>query len=414
MSEDKQSIEHWLHVSMLAIKIVSFALIIAAMLYLVVAGANFAVLGAIFFEEEYQATASMVAFALVLFALLLASGLLGIWAAGRRDRMSMLIFSAVSIVSVIAMIAGIATSYFSQYDSAFSDFIVSALSFTFIVFAAVAGAAGIAWAVLQHLEGAAPAAVEDGAAASVEAEEAPEPAAEDTEPAEGEEVPADEFEYEDSDTADAGLVEPLEAFEDDESDVTAVVNADELNAEIAEVEAIEAAKAEAEAEGPAEAEEPAAPVAREDNEDDAAGLTKLPLDFMALDDHVPGGSPFPHVENDHEAEPVASAPKPDPEPEPEPEPELPRPAGKRYAHGAVPVPRVARTARNLTVPEGATPAPAPQRPLTVPSPGQSDPSSYTGDVGEIEWVDFGAQSRVMDDIDEGQGGFLGKHFSRKR
>ena len=49
MPDDIRSndVERWLHVSMLAVKIVSFALICASMLYLAVAGANYAVLGAI-------------------------------------------------------------------------------------------------------------------------------------------------------------------------------------------------------------------------------------------------------------------------------------------------------------------------------------------------------------------------------
>lgn len=395
MPDDIRSndVERWLHVSMLAVKIVSFALICASMLYLAVAGANYAVLGAIFFDAEHQATVSVIGFSLVLFALTLASGILGIWAAGRRDNMSMLIFSGVSLVSVIVMIAGVSTSYFSDFDSAFSDVIVTALCAAFAVFAVLAAVAGVAWTVLQRkaptmygeAEVEADAELEEGLVEESELEDAAqfEGDLEGDEPA-----PLEDADLE-AEAEDEGGAEDLE----DEADKTEVVTIPATWAAPSDktedlIQAALRARGELAPE--------AAELAADDEDDDAAGLTKVPLDFMAFEDHA------------------ASAPAPVAAPVPEPveEPEPPRPAGRRYAPGAVPVPKVARTARHLTIPEGVAPAPVPQAQQPASAPRSLD-ETY---AGEIEWVDFGAQSRVVDDIDDDDsvGGFLGKHFGRKR
>lgn len=410
MPDDIRSndVERWLHVSMLAVKIVSFALICASMLYLAVAGANYAVLGAIFFDAEYQATVSVIGFSLVLFALTLASGILGIWAAGRRDNMSMLIFSGVSLVSVIVMIAGVSTSYFSDYDSAFSDVIVTALCATFAVFAVLAVVAGVAWTVLQRKAPTMYGEAEGEADAEFEEE-----------PVEGSELEvAAQFEsdlegdepalLEDADLEAEAEDEGEDETEDleDEADKTEVVTIPaSWSAPSDKTEDLIQAALRARGELAPEAAEPAA----DDEDDDAAGLTKVPLDFMAFEEHAaPASAPAPA------SVPVrpASAPVAAPVPEPVEEPEPPRPAGRRYASGAVPVPKVARTARHLTIPEGVAPAPAPQAQQPASAPRSLD-ETY---AGEIEWVDFGAQSRVVDDIDDDDsvGGFLGKHFGRKR
>lgn len=391
MPDDIRSndVERWLHVSMLAVKIVSFALICASMLFLAVAGANYAVLGAIFFDAEHQATVSVIGFSLVLFALTLASGILGIWAAGRRDNMSMLIFSGVSLVSVIVMIAGVSTSYFSDYDSAFSDVIVTALCATFAVFAVLAVVAGVAWTVLQRKAPTMYGEAEGEADAEFEEEPVEEPELEDAAQLEGdlegdEPAPLEDADLE-AETEDEGEAEAEDL--EDEADKTEIVTIPVTWAAPSDktedlIQAALRARGEL---APA-----AAGPAADDEDDDAAGLTKVPLDFMAFEDHA--------------------APASVPEPVEEPEP--PRPAGRRYAPGAVPVPKVARTARHLTIPEGVAPAPVPQaqQPASIP---RSLDETY---AGEIEWVDFGAQSRVVDDIDDDDsvGGFLGKHFGRKR
>lgn len=393
MPDDIRSndVEHWLHVSMLAVKIVSFALICASMLYLAVAGANYAVLGAIFFDAEHQATVSVIGFSLVLFALTLASGILGIWAAGRRDNMSMLIFSGVSLVSVIVMIAGVSTSYFSDYDSAFSDVIVTALCATFAVFAVLAVVAGVAWTVLQRKAPTMYGEAEGGADAKFEEEPVEEPELEDAAQLEGD-LEGDEpalLEDADLDAEDEGEGEAEDL--EDEADKTEVVTIPATWAAPSDkTEDLIQAALRARGELVPEAAEPAT----DDEDDDAAGLTKVPLDFMAFEDHAA----------------PASAPAPVAAPVEEPEP--PRPAGRRYAPGAVPVPKVARTARHLTIPEGVAPAPVPQAQQPASAPRSLD-ETY---AGEIEWVDFGAQSRVVDDIDDDDsvGGFLGKHFGRKR
>lgn len=406
MPDDIRSndVERWLHVSMLAVKIVSFALICASMLYLAVAGANYAVLGAIFFDAEHQATVSVIGFSLVLFALTLASGILGIWAAGRRDNMSMLIFSGVSLVSVIVMIAGVSTSYFSDYDSAFSDVIVTALCATFAVFAVLAAVAGVAWTVLQRKAPTMYGEAEGEADAELEEEPAEELEPEGAARFEGDEpVPLEDADLE-AEAEDEDEVEDLE----DEADKTEVVTIPATwSAPSDKTEDLIQAALRARGERAPEAAEPAA----DDEDDDAAGLTKVPLDFMAFEDHAaPASAPAPA------SVPVRPAPAPVAAPEPESEsveePEPPRPAGRRYAPGAVPVPKVARTARHLTIPEGVAPAPAPQAQQPTSAPRSLD-ETY---AGEIEWVDFGAQSRVVDDIDDDDsvGGFLGKHFGRKR
>lgn len=391
MPDDIRSndVERWLHVSMLAVKIVSFALICASMLYLAVAGANYAVLGAIFFDAEHQATVSVIGFSLVLFALTLASGILGIWAAGRRDNMSMLIFSGVSLVSVIVMIAGVSTSYFSDYDSAFSDVIVTALCATFAVFAVLAVVAGVAWTVLQRKAPTMYGEAEGEADAEFEEEPVEEPELEDAAQLEGdlegdEPAPLEDADLE-AETEDEGEAEAEDL--EDEADKTEIVTIPVTWAAPSDktedlIQAALRARGEL---APA-----AAGPAADDEDDDAAGLTKVPLDFMAFEDHAAPASVSEPVE----------------------EPEPPRPAGRRYAPGAVPVPKVARTARHLTIPEGVAPAPVPQaqQPASIP---RSLDETY---AGEIEWVDFGAQSRVVDDIDDDDsvGGFLGKHFGRKR
>ena len=389
MPDDIRSndVERWLHVSMLAVKIVSFALICASMLYLAVAGANYAVLGAIFFDAEYQATVSVIGFSLVLFALTLASGILGIWAAGRRDNMSMLIFSGVSLVSVIVMIAGVSTSYFSDYDSAFSDVIVTALCATFAVFAVLAVVAGVAWTVLQRKAPTMYGEAEGGADAEFEEEPVEEPEPEDAAQFAGDLEGDEPALLEDAD---------LEAEAEDEGGAEAEDLEDEADkTEVVTIPATWAAPSDktedliqAALRARGELAPEAAELAADDEDDDAAGLTKVPLDFMAYEDHAA----------------PASEPVEDPEPL--------RPAGRRYAPGAVPVPKVARTARHLTIPEGVAPAPAPQAQQPASAPRSLD-ETY---AGEIEWVDFGAQSRVVDDIDDNDsvGGFLGKHFGRKR
>lgn len=399
MPDDIRSndVERWLHVSMLAVKIVSFALICASMLFLAVAGANYAVLGAIFFDAEHQATVSVIGFSLVLFALTLASGILGIWAAGRRDNMSMLIFSGVSLVSVIVMIAGVSTSYFSDYDSAFSDVIVTALCATFAVFAVLAAVAGVAWTVLQRKAPTMYGEAEGEADVELEEELVEESELEDAAQFEGdlegdEPAPLEDADLEaEAEDEGEGETEDLE----DEADKTEVVTIPaSWSAPSDKTEDLIQAALRARGELAPEAAEPAA----DDEDDDAAGLTKVPLDFMAFEDHAaPASAPAP----------VAA-----PEPEPVEEPEPPRPAGRRYAPGAVPVPKVARTARHLTIPEGVAPAPVPQAQQPASAPRSLD-ETY---AGEIEWVDFGAQSRVVDDIDDDDsvGGFLGKHFGRKR
>lgn len=400
MPDDIRSndVERWLHVSMLAVKIVSFALICASMLYLAVAGANYAVLGAIFFDAEHQATVSVIGFSLVLFALTLASGILGIWAAGRRDNMSMLIFSGVSLVSVIVMIAGVSTSYFSDYDSAFSDVIVTALCATFVVFAVLAVVAGVAWTVLQRKAPTMYGEAEGEADAEFEEEPVEESEPEDASQLEGDLEGDEPAPLEDADLEAEDEGEDLE----DEADKTEVVTIPATWATPSDkTEDLIQAALRARGERAPESAEPAA----DDEDDDAAGLTKVPLDFMAFENHAAPASA---------SAPVRPAPAPVAAPVPEPveEPEPPRPAGRRYAPGAVPVPKVARTARHLTIPEGVAPAPVPQAQQPASAPRSLD-ETY---AGEIEWVDFGAQSRVVDDIDDDDsvGGFLGKHFGRKR
>lgn len=408
MPDDIRSndVERWLHVSMLAVKIVSFALICASMLFLAVAGANYAVLGAIFFDAEHQATVSVIGFSLVLFALTLASGILGIWAAGRRDNMSMLIFSGVSLVSVIVMVAGVSTSYFSDYDSAFSDVIVTALCATFVVFAVLAVVAGVAWTVLQRKAPTMYGEAEGGADAELEEELVEESEPEDAARFEGDEpVPLEDADLE-AEAEDEGEDEAEDL--EDEADKTEVVTIPATWAAPSDkTEDLIQAALRARGELAPEAAKPAA----DDEDDDAAGLTKVPLDFMAFEDHAaPASAPAPASVPVRPAPAPAAAPAHEPEPVEEPEP--PRPAGRRYASGAVPVPKVARTARHLTIPEGVAPAPVPQTQQPTSAPRSLD-ETY---AGEIEWVDFGAQSRVVDDIDDDDrvGGFLGKHFGRKR
>ena len=336
MPDDIRSndVERWLHVSMLAVKIVSFALICASMLFLAVAGANYAVLGAIFFDAEYQATVSVIGFSLVLFALTLASGILGIWAAGRRDNMSMLIFSGVSLVSVIVMIAGVSTSYFSDVDSAFSDVIVTALCATFALFAVLAAVAGVAWTVLQRKAPTMYGEAEGEADAELEEEPVEEPVLEDGAQLEGDLEGDEPAPLEDADLeAEAEDEDETEDLED-EADKTEVVTIPATWAAPSDkTEDLIQAALRARGELAPEAAEPAA----DDEDDDAAGLTKVPLDFMAFEDHTaPASAPAPA------SVPVRPAPAPAAAPVPEPveEPEPPRPPAGAMRPVRCPCPRL--------------------------------------------------------------------------
>ena len=366
MPDTARSTIHWLRGCMILIKIASILFLLAGLLYLAIAGANFAVMGAIFFADEQTGTSMIVVYALALFALFFAAGLLGIWATGERVRLHTIIFIVVSALAAVAVFAGIGTGNFHAPESAFGNGIINGVNLFFGVLAAVTAGLGISAIVSENklaqmgageeAEGAdeaadaEPAADADEAVEETVAEEAP---VEDEAPADettllNSALDNDEFEGKQEEVA-----EDVEVA--DEAADEAVADVDELVDEQPEEAPIEA---------PAEA-----PV-------EAPAAEPIPADSTAMFIAASmqgglGAGTAPAAE----AAPVAS--------------------DAEAAPGAVPVPRVKRTAMHLPSAQRAA-AERPQQPV--------DDSP----IDETEWVDFGSHA---DDDDE-PSGFFGRHMRR--
>ena len=349
---------------MILIKIASILFLLAGLLYLAIAGANFAVMGAIFFADEQTGTSMIVVYALALFALFFAAGLLGIWATGERVRLHTIIFIVVSALAAVAVFAGIGTGNFHAPESAFGNGIINGVNLFFGVLAAVTAGLGIS-AIVSENKLAQMGLLEDqkGSEDAADAEPAADGAA-DEEPAEEvsaeDEVPADETTLLnsalDNDEFEGKQEEVAEDVEvADEAADEAVADVDELVDEQPEEAPIEA---------PAEA-----PV-------EAPAAEPIPADSTAMFIAASmqgglGAGTAPAAE----AAPVAS--------------------DAEAAPGAVPVPRVKRTAMHLPSAQRAA-AERPQQPV--------DDSP----IDETEWVDFGSHA---DDDDE-PSGFFGRHMRR--
>ena len=344
---------------MILIKIASILFLLAGLLYLAIAGANFAVMGAIFFADEQAGTSMIVVYALALFALFCAAGLLGIWATGERVRLHTIIFIVVSALAAVAVFAGIGTGNFHAPESAFGNGIINGVNLFFGVLAAVTAGLGISAIVSEsklaqtgagedaggarEAAGAELASDIDGAVEETLAEEAPveDEALTDEAMLFDSALDSDEFEGEQEEAAEAAD----EAA--DETTDEAAADADELVDEQPE-------------EAPAEA-----PAAEPIPADSTAMFIAASMQGGLGAGTAPAAETAP-VASDSEAAP-----------------------------GAVPVPRVKRTAMHL---------PSAQR-AAAERPQQSVDDSP---IDETEWVDFGSQA---DDDDE-PSGFFGRHMRR--
>lgn len=355
MPDTARSTVHWLRGCMILIKIASILFLLAGLLYLAIAGANFAVMGAIFFADEQAGTSMIVIYSLVLFVLFFGAGLLGIWAAGDRVRLHTIIFCVVSALAAIAVFAGIGTGNFSAPESAFGNGIINGVNLFFGVLAAVTAGLGISAIVSENklaqmgageeAEGAREAAGAelasdiDGAVEETLAEEAPveDEALTDEAMLFGSALDSDEFEGEQQEAAEAAD----EAA--DETTDEAAADADELV---------------------------------DEQPEEAPAAEPIPADSTAMfiAASMQGGLGV-------EAAPVAEVASAD--------------SNDEAIPGAVPVPRVKRTAMHL---------PSAQRAAAERSQQPVDDSP----IDETEWVDFGSQA---DDDDE-PSGFFGRHMRR--
>lgn len=140
-SADSSSSRRWSDACLALIKAASVAFILAGLVYLGIAGVNYAVLGAVYFESEQAGTVVVIVYALVLFALASAVGVVGMWSTYNRARLKAL--SITACVFVIAILAGVVTANFGVRDSAFDNGIVFGMNLFFGVLALAAGGLGV-------------------------------------------------------------------------------------------------------------------------------------------------------------------------------------------------------------------------------------------------------------------------------
>lgn len=119
MSDDIQPTTHWSNSCMTIIKVLSVVFLLLSLLFLVIAGANFAVLGAIFSDPEWEGTLRAVIFGAVAFALVFALSLLGLWATSMRTELHTMMFIGVAAVVVVTMIIEVASGCFGASSAAF-------------------------------------------------------------------------------------------------------------------------------------------------------------------------------------------------------------------------------------------------------------------------------------------------------
>lgn len=119
MSDDIQPTTHWSNSCMTIIKVLSVVFLLLSLLFLAIAGANFAVLGAIFSDPEWEGTLRAVIFGAVAFALVFALSLLGLWATSMRTELHTMMFTGVAAVVIVTMIIEVASGCFGASSAAF-------------------------------------------------------------------------------------------------------------------------------------------------------------------------------------------------------------------------------------------------------------------------------------------------------
>lgn len=342
--------DRWSDSCLALVKAISIILLIACLVYLAVAGMNYAVLGAVFFEGEHAGTIVTIAYALVLFAMALATSLLGLRASYEPSRIDP--FCIAAGVLVAGVLAGVVSGNFGYPDSAFGSGLVGGLNLFFGVIALVG--AGIGIFVIRP--GVKPAASRpDADAAAADSSEGPDAA-------EGE--------------ADAA----------DESGQAAVSGeADDADGEAA-------------SDGEADGAEPAGEEPAEDaSEDDAVadesadGETDEGVEEVAEPTETEADEP----EVADEPGPIAED-EADMEPEPTGEPEV-----DVESDGATEE-QVEEDVADPAEPVVAEPSDA---------DAAAEASAPRTELDEIEWVDFGADPAAAAEADD-EPGFFGKHLRR--
>ena len=372
------------------LKVASGILLVASLIYLAVAGANYAVLGAVFFESEQMGTVVTIVYALVMFVLALAAGLLGMRAT--YDPSKIISFCIAAIVMVIGVLAGMASGNFGYPDSAFGGGIVGGLNLFFGVIALVSAGIG-AFVVKPEVLGSSTS--RKSAAASA---------------ADADDEKADEADAAGDETDDEGATDTGK-LADRVSDEA--VDADDEAAE-------DAGAADDEPADDDEDEPPFQPAPEPSPRGDV-GSTPLPKvartavpraaeddasdsEAAAADDDAPARTAAVEIEADDAVDlgPITSFAWEDAEPEDALDAlELDEPdedAGD------------AETSEVDAEPEDAD-EPADARADQQAAADQ--PSAPDAEVAEIEWVDFGAGRDTLDDLDdEESSGLFGKHRRR--
>lgn len=362
MSDREGWQNRWQSGCLTLLKIASGILLAASLIYLAVAGVNYAVLGAVFYEGEKMGTVVTIAYALALFALSLVAGLLGMRAT--YDPSRIVSFCIASIVMVVGVLAGMASNNFGYSDSAFGNGAMGGLSLFFGVVALVSAGIGV-FVVKPEVLG-----------SSAAAAHGPAPA-------------ADVAETDAEGLEDTGeLVGPdVEANDDAEGMPAGDGAAGAADGGVESADAIDE-------------EEPSFQPAPEPRPRGDVGSTPLPKVARTA---------MPHSDEDASDGDDAFDGRVD--------------AGEMpAANDAVDLDPVAPLAWEDNGPNDAPGAGGPHDDEDGASIGDADggaeeplrgggPSVADAEVGEIEWVDFGA-GRVDDLEDEGPAGFFGKHRRR--
>lgn len=370
--------DRWSDSCLALVKAISIILLIACLVYLAVAGMNYAVLGAVFFEGEHAGTIVTIVYALVLFAMALAASLLGLRASYEPSRIDP--FCIAASVLVAGVLAGVVSGNFGYPDSAFGSGLVGGLNLFFGVIALVGAGIGI-FVIRPEVKPAA--SRPDADAAAADSSEGPDAA-------EGEADAADE-------SGQAAV-----SGEADDADGEAASDGEADGAEPAGEEPAEDASEDAD---------------RSDDEDSAAAADEddasAEADGASEDDAVADESA--DGETDEGVEEVAEpteAEADEPEVADEPGPIAEDEADMEF--GSTGEPEVDVESDGATEEQVEEDVADSAEPV-VAEPSDADAAAEASvphtELDEIEWVDFGADPAAAAEADD-EPGFFGKHLRR--
>lgn len=403
MPDRKGGQNRWSDGCLTLLKVASGILLVASLIYLAVAGANYAVLGAVFFEGEQMGTVVTIVYALVMFVLALAAGLLGMRAT--YDPSKIVSFCIAAIVMVIGVLAGMASGNFGYPDSAFGGGIVGGLNLFFGVIALVSAGIGV-FVVKPEVLG------------SSTSRKSPAASAADADDERADEADAADDEVDDEGATDTGELADRVYDEAVDADDEAAEDADAADDEPEDDEDEQPFQ-------PAPAPSPRGDVgstplpkvartavsrADEDasTEDAASDSEDAADDDNAAADDAPARTAAVEIEADDAVDlgPITSFAWETAEPEDALDTfELDEPdgdAGDAEMPEADAEPEDAGEAADAQA-DGADDEQAPA----------DQPPAPDAEVAEIEWVDFGAGRDTLDDLDdEGSAGLFGKHRRR--